>query len=122
MGPYPSCLQAAKIVSIVLPGSLQAVYWAKLAQAHLRSNDVASAKQVFSRSMLNCLSMDVWMTYMQFIKQVWCPCTLHCCASLASVCRKSSGPPCPVQCTVCTESSRLCTETASNDLEAARGC
>ena len=51
-------------------GSLQAVYWAKLAQAHLRSNDVTGAKQVFSRSMLNCLSMDVWMTYMQFIKQV----------------------------------------------------
>lgn len=49
---------------------LQAVYWAKLAQAHLRSNNVSAAKQVFSRCMLNCLSMDVWMTYLQFIKQV----------------------------------------------------
>lgn len=69
--PHPSCLQAAGMVNEEMLGPLQAVYWAKLAQAHLRSNDVASTKQVFSRSMLNCLSMDVWMTYMQFIKQVW---------------------------------------------------
>jgi hypothetical protein len=50
--------------------SLQAVYWARLAQVHLRANNVSAAKQVFSRSMLSCLSMDVWMTYLQFIKQV----------------------------------------------------
>ena len=50
---------------------MQAVYWARLAQAHLRSSNIAAAKQVFSRCMLNCLSMDVWMTYLQLIKQVW---------------------------------------------------
>ena len=49
---------------------MQAVYWARLAQAHLRSNNITAAKQVFSRCMLTCLSMDVWMTYLQFIKQV----------------------------------------------------
>ena len=51
-------------------GCIQAVYWAQLAQAHLRSNNITAAKQVFSRCMLTCLSMDVWMTYLQFIKQV----------------------------------------------------
>ena len=51
-------------------GCMQAVYWARLAQAHLRSNTITAAKQVFSRCMLTCLSMDVWMTYLQFIKQV----------------------------------------------------
>jgi len=56
---------------------LQAAYWAKLAQAHLRANNIAAAKHVFSRCMLNCLSMDVWMTYLQFIKQVLSLCTRH---------------------------------------------
>jgi len=56
---------------------LQAAYWAKLAQAHLRVNNIAAAKHVFSRCMLNCLSMDVWMTYLQFIKQVLSLCTRH---------------------------------------------
>ena len=53
---------------------MQAVYWARLAQAHLRSNNITAAKQVFSRCMLTCLSMDVWMTYLQFIKQVRAHC------------------------------------------------
>ena len=73
--PHAACKQLGMQRDV--PGSLQAVYWAKLAQAHLRSNDVTGAKQIFSRSMLNCLSMDVWMTYMQFIKQVCLPCTLY---------------------------------------------
>ncbi|EIE19849.1 Suf-domain-containing protein, partial [Coccomyxa subellipsoidea C-169] len=46
-----------------------ALYWQRYAEAEIRAGNVSGAKSVFSRCLLTCLSVDLWRTYLRFIKQ-----------------------------------------------------
>ncbi|CAL8466443.1 g5979 [Coccomyxa elongata] len=47
-----------------------AVYWQKYADIEIRAGNESGAKSVFSRCLLTCLSVELWRTYLRFIKQI----------------------------------------------------
>ena len=48
----------------------QAAHWKTYAEAEMEAGNQSQVKAVFSRSLLNCLNLALWQTYLRFIKQV----------------------------------------------------
>ncbi|KAK9824661.1 hypothetical protein WJX72_012141 [[Myrmecia] bisecta] len=44
-------------------------YWRLYAEAEMAAGNTAQVKTVFSRCLLNCLTVDLWATYLEFIKK-----------------------------------------------------
>jgi len=45
-------------------------YWKSYAEAAMGVNDHSRIKSIFSQCLLNCLNVDLWATYLRFIKKV----------------------------------------------------
>ncbi|GMH44710.1 hypothetical protein BSKO_12662 [Bryopsis sp. KO-2023] len=45
-------------------------FWKAYAEAAMSVNDHTTVKSIFSRCLLNCLNVDLWNTYLRFIKKV----------------------------------------------------
>lgn len=50
--------------------TLQAGYWREYADQQMSCAGEAVVKSVFSRCLLTCLSVDLWRSYLNFIKRV----------------------------------------------------
>ena len=48
----------------------QAAHWKAYAESEMEAGNQSQVKGIFSRSLLNCLSLALWQTYLRFIKQV----------------------------------------------------
>lgn len=49
---------------------MQAGYWREYADQQMSYAGEAVVKSVFSRCLLTCLSVDLWRSYLNFIKRV----------------------------------------------------
>ena len=47
----------------------QAAYWKDYCELEVVTGDEASAKALFGRCLLSCLSVDLWRVYLQFVKK-----------------------------------------------------
>ncbi|KAK9861162.1 hypothetical protein WJX84_008660 [Apatococcus fuscideae] len=47
-----------------------ATHWKAYAEAEMEAGNQSQVKAIFSRSLLNCLSLALWQTYLRFIKQM----------------------------------------------------
>ncbi|CAM6129012.1 unnamed protein product [Calypogeia fissa] len=45
-------------------------YWKMYVEAQMAANDDDAVKQIFSRCLLNCLNVDLWRSYIRFMKKV----------------------------------------------------
>ena len=54
----------------VVSYGMQAQHWQSYAQMEIRMRQYTQAKGIFSRCLLNCFSVPLWTTYIDFIKQV----------------------------------------------------
>lgn len=48
----------------------QAGYWRDYCELEVATNSPGAVKALFSRCLLTCLSVDLWKTYLQFIRKV----------------------------------------------------
>lgn len=48
----------------------QAALWTKYAELEMASGNAAQVKHIFSRCLLTCPNVDLWFTYLKFIKKV----------------------------------------------------
>lgn len=48
----------------------QATHWKTYAETEMEAGNHSQVKAIFSRSLLNCLNLALWQTYLRFIKQV----------------------------------------------------
>jgi hypothetical protein len=49
---------------------VQAKQWKMLADLEMDRGNLESAKAIFSKCLLSCYNVDLWMSYMRYIKQV----------------------------------------------------
>ena len=49
---------------------VQAKYWKKYAELEMAAGDSQRVKNIFSRCLLSCPNVELWQTYLSFIKQV----------------------------------------------------
>ena len=103
---------------------MQAQHWQNYAKLEISTRQLTKAKGIFSRCLLNCFSMPLWTTYIDFIKQVLVqahsPCmhsqpAAHSCVpspSSASPRTQLSSRPC--------NSLRVCSSTPARDRKASR--
>lgn len=49
---------------------VQAGYWRDYCELEIGTNTPGAVKALFSRCLLTCLSVDLWRTYLQFIRKV----------------------------------------------------
>ncbi|XP_029117470.1 cleavage stimulation factor subunit 77 isoform X3 [Elaeis guineensis] len=47
-----------------------AKYWKQYVEAYMNANNDEATKQIFSRCLLNCLHISLWLCYIHFIKKV----------------------------------------------------
>lgn len=54
---------------VAWPG-MQAKQWKMLADLEMERGNLESAKNIFSKCLLSCYNVDLWSSYMRYIKQV----------------------------------------------------